>query len=241
MWQKLMNVTGGRCRRARRFCWRQTTPLPEPTKNHLHPPLGGEAQLGEGELIFLSANFANWEKTTGGNTGKERRMIMKFNAKTQDAKARRGTNEFYCKEHRERKEGTMLDGGAATPPDLDAEFANAATETITMLNEMRVGEDGWAQIAPFGDFPGVALVADGKGGFTREKAIQRMDRVAVTQMVNEYNRSRRGLSRFIKSRPLFVGHPDVPGMETRYPDQLPKGAFMSLKRRARTGFLGNRF
>jgi hypothetical protein len=108
---------------------------------------------------------------------------------------------------------------------------------VAFLNELAVGNDGWAQIAPFGDFPGMALVADGKGGFTRERAIQRMDQAAVTQMVNEYAKSRKGVRGFLKSRPLYVGHPDVPGCETKYPDKAPKGIFANLACRD-NGFYG---
>jgi phage I-like protein len=108
---------------------------------------------------------------------------------------------------------------------------------VAFLNELAIGNDGWAQIAPFGDFPGMALVADGKGGFTRERAIQRMDREAVTQMVNEYAKSRKGVRGFLKSRPLYIGHPDVPGCESKYPDKAPRGIFSNLACRE-DGFYG---
>lgn len=112
------------------------------------------------------------------------------------------------------------------------------TETlIAFLNEVAIGPDGWAQIAPFGDFPGLAIVSDGHGRFTRERAVQRMDRTAVLQMVNEYQQTRKGLSRFLKSRPLYLGHPDVPGCEAQYPDKSPKGVFANLACR-KDGFFG---
>lgn len=111
------------------------------------------------------------------------------------------------------------------------------TEILVFTNDVAIGDDGWAQIAPFGDFPGMALIADGRGGFKKEKAIQRMDKQAVTNMVNEYAQSRRGLSRFIKSRPIYEGHPDVPGYENRYPDKMPKGVFVNLACRE-DGFYG---
>ncbi len=113
---------------------------------------------------------------------------------------------------------------------------NATQTLVAFQNEMAIGSDGWAQIAPFGDFPGLAILR-GEGGFTREKAIQRMDRAAVTQMVNEYQQTRKGLSRFLKSRPLYLGHPDVPGCEAQYPDKSPKGVFSNLACRE-DGFFG---
>jgi len=114
-----------------------------------------------------------------------------------------------------------------------------STETlIAFTNEIAIGEDGWAQIAPFGDFPGLALITDGQGGFKKEKAIQRMDREAITQMVNEYQRTRKGLTRFVTSRPIYLGHPDAPGaMGAKYPDKNPKGVFANVACRA-DGFFG---
>ena len=103
------------------------------------------------------------------------------------------------------------------------------TELITIINELSIGADGWAQIAPFGDYAGVAMVPDGKGGFTKERAIQRLDKIAVTQMANEYQRSSRGLSGFFKKRPLYEeGHPDIPVGGSQYPNKHPVGLFHNL-------------
>jgi len=101
-------------------------------------------------------------------------------------------------------------------------------ELITMINELSLGADGWAQIAPFGDYAGIALVPDGKGSFTKERAIQRLDKIAVTQMANEYRQSSRGLSGFFKKRPLFEGHPDIPVGGAQYPNKHPVGLFHNL-------------
>ena len=102
------------------------------------------------------------------------------------------------------------------------------TELITIINELSIGADGWAQIAPFGDYAGVAMIPDGKGGFTKERAIQRLDKIAVTQMANEYQRSSRGLSGFFKKRPLYEGHPDIPVGGSQYPNKHPVGLFHNL-------------
>lgn len=106
-----------------------------------------------------------------------------------------------------------------------------AETLISFENEIAIGTDDWAQIAPLGDFPGMAFVADGKGGFEKKKAIQRMDQAAVAQMANEYENSRRGISKFLTSRPLYVGHPDAPGGAARWTDKSPKGVFASLAAR----------
>lgn len=121
---------------------------------------------------------------------------------------------------------------------MKATFYNSTETLIAFTNEIAIGEDGWAQIAPFGDFPGMALIADGKGGYKKEAAIQRMDKTAVAQMVNEYQRTRKGLTRFVTSRPIFLGHPDSPGaMGAKYPDKHPKGVFANIACRD-NGFFG---
>jgi hypothetical protein len=103
---------------------------------------------------------------------------------------------------------------------------------IGFSNDVAIGDDGWAMIAPFGDFPGMALVNDGRGGVKKQRAIQRIDKEAVTQMVNEFQGARRGVRKFLTGRKLFVGHPDVPGMKARYPDAEAKGVFANLAARA---------
>ena len=47
------------------------------------------------------------------------------------------------------------------------EFANISSgpELVTMINELSIGADGWAQIAPFGDYAGIAMIPDGQGRF----------------------------------------------------------------------------
>ena len=71
---------------------------------------------------------------------------------------------------------------------------NPAKFNISLTNELAIGDDGWGMIAPYGDFEGVALTPDDKGGVQREIAIQRMSREFVTQMVNSYNANPRGVT-----------------------------------------------
>lgn len=108
------------------------------------------------------------------------------------------------------------------------------TLLTAFTNELSLGADGYAQLAPIGDFPGVAFIADpqARGGFRKAKAIQRVDAVAVADMVNEYQASRKGITRFLRSRPIFKGHPDVPGNERRYPDKTPKGVIANVVARS---------
>ena len=59
-------------------------------------------------------------------------------------------------------------------------FANiAAGADCLFLNESVVGDDGWAQLAPFGDHPGKAIVTGPDGTSTRVDAIQRIDRATA--------------------------------------------------------------
>lgn len=111
---------------------------------------------------------------------------------------------------------------------MKAYFYNTTEMLVAFSNEITVDEDGWAQIAPFGDFPGMALLLDDNGGFKQELAIQRMDRKAVETMVAEFQNNRRGARKFLRSRPIYLGHPDKPGGEKRYPDKKPKGVFANV-------------
>lgn len=123
---------------------------------------------------------------------------------------------------------------------MKATFYNESTKSemlVSFSNELVIGEDGWAQIAPFGDFPGMGLVPDGKGGWITKRAIQRVDKQAVEQMVEEHNRSRRGLKKFLNGRPIFNGHPDNPVTGWKYPDKTAKGVFANVAVRE-NGFYG---
>ena len=125
-----------------------------------------------------------------------------------------------------------------TPP---VEFANVGEPTETLIafaNEVPIGKDGWAQIAPLGDFLGMALISDGKGGVRQEPAIQRVDKQGITQMVNDYNANRRGpVSRYLTAPAIYLGHPDVPALTSRYLDKTAKGVFANLACRD-DGFYG---
>lgn len=129
---------------------------------------------------------------------------------------------------REIRSGSLRLARLGKLETMKTQFANEGSEIITMLNELSLGADGMAHIAPLGDFPGMAMIPDGKGGYTKAKAIQRMDAEAVTQMANEYKSGTRGVSGYFKKRPLFVGHPDMPGFERQYPDKSPKGIFQNI-------------
>ncbi len=115
-----------------------------------------------------------------------------------------------------------------------------STKFITSFtNEVSIGDDGWGMIAPYGDFEGVALTPDGKGGVKREVAIQRLTKECVMQMVNAYNANRRGITKFLTSAPIYYGHPNTPdpAEARRYSDHSPKGVFANIAARD-NGFFG---
>ncbi len=111
------------------------------------------------------------------------------------------------------------------------QFANeAANPTLFgFVNEITIGEDGWAMIAPLGDFPSEALLPTASGGLKRQKAIQRITKESAAEMVAQFHNSRAGLKKFIRGCNIYVGHPDMPGLESRYPDKEPKGVFADME------------
>lgn len=103
---------------------------------------------------------------------------------------------------------------------------SAATHpTIVQLaNQVDILEDGWAMLAPFGDFPGVALTNDGP-----RPAVQRVDREAGEALARSLKGFAGKASRFFRGVPIFAGHPDVPQLAHRYSDPEPKGTVADLQ------------
>ncbi|MEI8288782.1 MAG: hypothetical protein WCH99_04870 [Verrucomicrobiota bacterium] len=116
----------------------------------------------------------------------------------------------------------------------NVQFANESTAAtlVGFCNEINIGADGWAMIAPFGDHPSPALIPDGKGGMKKVPAIQRIDKAGAAAMVASFHNERRGLRKFLKGCNIYVGHPHVPGLGKFYPDKEPKGVFAELEVRA---------
>ena len=114
------------------------------------------------------------------------------------------------------------------------EFANSAKAEacVGFTNEISIGSDGWAQIAPFGDFPSFAVLPQPDGTCKRMQAIQRIDKECATAMVAEFQNSRKGIKKFFSGRPIYIGHPDVPGIGAKYPDKSAKGVISDLAVRA---------
>ena len=110
-----------------------------------------------------------------------------------------------------------------------ANSAGAATaELVSFTNDLTIGDDGWAQLAPFGDFPGRAMLRQGNGEIQTFDAIQRLDRAAAEGMTAKFKSPWHRVKRFITGCHIYAGHPDVPAFANDYPDQSPKGMIVDL-------------
>ncbi|MGO8765775.1 MAG: hypothetical protein ACLQSR_11665, partial [Limisphaerales bacterium] len=126
---------------------------------------------------------------------------------------------------RENRNTETENGRAAAP---------ASTATLFgFINEITIEEDGWAMIAPFGDYPSEALLPTANGQLKRRRAIQRITPQSAAGMVTQFHNSRAGLKKFIRGCNIYVGHPDMPGLENRYPDKEPKGVFADMEVRGK--------
>jgi hypothetical protein len=109
-----------------------------------------------------------------------------------------------------------------------AQFVNNSSlrAEFSLFTNATTAEDGWMHVAPIGDFEGIAREPDGNGGEKKTRAIQRIDAAAIARMCNSANKVR-GVSKFLKAPPLFLGHPNK---DTHlYPDRTPKGVFVNFK------------
>lgn len=123
-----------------------------------------------------------------------------------------------------------------------ANSASAASAEMILPNDLDL-VDGWAMLAPYGDkvtygtpanpaafraqFPNAKI--DAKG---RVAVIQRVDHGSAVAMANDFNGVLSRVLRFFKGAPIYKGHPDMPGMESRYPDSTHKGLIARLDARA---------
>ena len=113
-------------------------------------------------------------------------------------------------------------------------FANAAERpaaeaTCRFTNEIALDANGWAHLAPFGDYPGQALRRGPDGQFEQFPALQRLDRAAAEGMVAKFKSLGQRLKRFLTGCPIYAGHPDVPAFANDYPDKEPKGMIVDLE------------
>ena len=114
---------------------------------------------------------------------------------------------------------------------MSTTFANAETGNPTglaFLNAISVEGDGWAHLAPFGDFPGLATEVQPDGTIRRFTAVQRLDRESADSMVTAFKSPFGKLKRWLRQLPVYLGHPDVPGMSKRYPNTKAVGSIADI-------------
>jgi len=112
-------------------------------------------------------------------------------------------------------------------------FANAATDALVgITNDAALQTDGWMHLAPYGDFPGRALIPQPDGTVKTVPAIQHVDHESVAAMINEFHSLFGTAKRFLSGRKLYAGHPDAPGIGNEYPDKEPRGIFLDLEARS---------
>lgn len=106
---------------------------------------------------------------------------------------------------------------------------------LGLENELQT-TDGWVRISPFGDFPKEREVRQADGSVRYDRYIQRVDRPAAEELVNQFrtllgSETLGKVKRFLGGTPIFRGHPDLPGAESRYPDKTRYGMFADLDAR----------
>ena len=106
--------------------------------------------------------------------------------------------------------------------------SDVCADLVSFTNDLAVGPDGWAQLAPFGDFPGRAMLRQPDGSVKTFDAIQRLDRAAAEGMTAKFKSIGQRLKRFITGCHIYIGHPDVPAFANDYPDKSPKGMIVDL-------------
>ncbi len=111
------------------------------------------------------------------------------------------------------------------------EFANDRETIVVFGNEVSLTEDGWAQLAVYGDWPGKAMQVQENGQVKTFDAVQRFDRQAAGLMVTAFKSPLGTVKRFFRGCPIYLGHPDAPVGGGRYPDKSTKGMIADLQAR----------
>ena len=91
-------------------------------------------------------------------------------------------------------------------------------------NQVALGEDGWALLAPFGD-----TAYPLKIGSRTETVIQRITKENATEMVNAFKSVVGKVSRWLLGSPIYLGHPDDPQTGHKYPVKDQVGMFADLE------------
>ena len=92
-------------------------------------------------------------------------------------------------------------------------------------------EDGWAMLAPYGTFPGVAATLHPDKTVARCQAVQVVSPETAGELVNQFNSLGSRFKRFLRGVPIYVGHPDALGIGDRFPHKEPVGTITDLQAR----------
>lgn len=105
-------------------------------------------------------------------------------------------------------------------------FCNDSTseQVFTNGNELSVGEDGFALLAPYGDSK---YRIPANGGFVT--VIQRITKENAVEMVNAFNSLVGRVHRWMKGAPIYLGHPDDATTGHKYPVKDEMGMFADLQ------------
>jgi hypothetical protein len=119
-------------------------------------------------------------------------------------------------------------GGSLGPLRLGV----SAVNVLAFANQIELDPHGWAQLAPFGDYSGQALIPQPDGSTAKIPAVQRLDRLAADAMVAKFKSPWNRLKRYFTGCPIYVGHPDVPALANDNSDKSAKGIIVDLQVRA---------
>lgn len=97
---------------------------------------------------------------------------------------------------------------------------------LQIPNAASIGDDGWAQLAPLGEFAGVAFT-NGQP----KAAVQIVNREAGEALIRSVKSLGGKAARFFRSIPIYNGHPDAPALAGAYPDSEPKGTLGDIQLR----------
>jgi hypothetical protein len=102
--------------------------------------------------------------------------------------------------------------------------ATTLDDSVVAVNVLAVDNDGWAKLSAYGDFPNQGV----KGGVPH---VQRVDRAAGERLAANFRPLLKRLLRVHTGLPVFKGHPDAPGFESRFPDKTNYGTIAAVEAR----------
>lgn len=115
-------------------------------------------------------------------------------------------------------------------PNICAE-APEGEAWVGMANRFTVLVGDWIQIFPYGDVDKAGPVDMKSGQKLNTTVVQRFNRESAERIVGSFNSAATRAGSRWTGRPWYIGHPDVPGLETKYPDKAAYGWIMAVEAR----------